>query len=73
MAQAEAQSRKNKKAGAGTDRLANAARLKALEKNLGIPIKRHKDPGTVTNMNPFVQGKDSKDDKDETITIMRGF
>lgn len=75
MAAAEQASRKNRKAGTGTDKLANAARLKALEDMIGIPIKRHKDPGNVTNMNPFHQGKDAAkgEDKDESTVVMRGF
>lgn len=47
MADAEAQIRKAHKSGPGTDRLANAARLSALEKNLGVEVKRHRDPGNV--------------------------
>ena len=73
MAAAENNSRKNRKAGVGTDKLANAARLRALEVNLGTKIKRHKDPGNVSNTNPFSQGKDSKDQKDESVIVMRGF
>lgn len=45
MAQAENQIRKSLKNGAGTDRLVNGARLQALEKNLGVAVKRHRDPG----------------------------
>ena len=74
MAAAEQSSRNNRKAGAGTDKLANAARLKALEDHIGIAIKRHKDPGNVTNYNPFHQGKDAaREDKDESTIIMSGF
>lgn len=75
MAAAEAGSRNGRKPGKDVDRLANAARLRALEINLGVPVKRHRDPGTVTNTNPFVQGKDAKGDslKDETTIVMRGF
>lgn len=73
MQAADHNSRKNRKPGPGTDRLANAARLKALEVNLGVPIKRHKDPGSVSNTNPFTQGKDSTEQKDESTIVMRGF
>lgn len=75
MAEAEANSRKNRKAGPGTDRLANSARLGVLERNLGIAIKRHRDPGNVTNKSPFQQhGADSPGkDKDETIVVAKGF
>lgn len=75
MDEAEAVSRKGRKAGAAADRLARAARLKALEKNIGIPVKRHKDPGSVTNMNPFKQGKDAEENrtKDESVIVMKGF
>lgn len=75
MQQAENNSRKNRKPGASTDALANAARLGVLEKKLGIAIKRHRDPGTVTNRNPFQQHGAEKpgSDKDETIIIAKGF
>lgn len=45
MAEAENQIRKAHKNSPGTDRLVNGARLMALEKNLGIAVKRHRDPG----------------------------
>ena len=70
MAAAENQSRKSKKPGPATDRLANAARLSALERNLGVPVKRHRDPGDITANQP---GEDKKQDKDETVTIATGF
>jgi hypothetical protein len=73
MQAAENNSRKNRKSGPGTDKLANAARLRVLELNLGTKIKRHKDPGNVSNTNPFTQGKDSKEQKDESIIVKRGF
>lgn len=76
MQEAENNSRKNKKPGIGTDRLANAARLGALERNLGIAIKRHRDPGHISNTNPFQQhGAEPKpgNDKDEIIVIAKGF
>jgi len=75
MAAADAQSRKGRKSGAGTDRLANAARLRALEKNIGVPVKRHRDPGSVSNYNPFQQGKDAETNrtKDERVVVMKGF
>lgn len=73
MDKAEAISRKNRKPSSGTDALARAARLRALEKKIGTPIRRHRDPGGVTNTNPFVQGKDKKDDKDQSTIVMRGF
>ncbi|UOW93358.1 tail assembly chaperone [Mycobacterium phage Labelle] len=73
MQQAENQSRKNRKPGPGTDRLANAARLRVLEKYLGVPVKRHRDPGNVTNTNPFTQGRGSEQKKDESVVVMRGF
>ena len=48
MEAAEQSSRKNRKPGPGTDALANGARLAVLEKHLGIPMKRFRDPGTVS-------------------------
>lgn len=66
MDEAEAFSRKGRKPNASTDKLAYAARLKALERNIGVPIKRHRDPGKI-------ETKDNKVDKDESIKIMKGF
>jgi hypothetical protein len=75
MAAAEAQSRKGRKSGPGADRLATAARLRALEKNIGVAVKRHRDPGSVSNFNPFKQGKDAETNrtKDERVVVMKGF
>ena len=73
MNAAERVSRKNRKPGEGVDQLARSARLRVLEQNLGINIKRHRDPGNVTNTNPFTQGKDAKEDKDTSTIVMRGF
>lgn len=47
MAQAEAEIRKSHKNNSGTDRLVTAARIRALEKNIGIELKKHRDPGQV--------------------------
>jgi hypothetical protein len=74
MQEAEAKSRKNRKPGPGVDRLATAARLGALEKQLGVAVKRHRDPGAVTNTNPFAkEGEGKRVEKDETIVIEKGF
>ena len=73
MNAAERVSRKNRKPGEGVDQLARSARLRVLEQNLGINIKRHRDPGNVTNTNPFTQGKDAKENKDTSTIVMRGF
>ena len=77
MATAEQNSRKGMKPGAAADRLANAARLGALGRNLGVDIKRHRDPGGVSqpvddndDENP---SKRSRYDRDETIVIEKGF
>jgi hypothetical protein len=72
---AENNSRKHRKPGADVDRLVNAARLRILELALGTPVKRHKDPGNVSNMNPFQQhGAEKKaDEKDSSTIVMRGF
>lgn len=74
MDEAESVSRKGRKPGPSADRLAYAARLKALERNLGTSIKRHRDPGVVENLNPFKQfGKTEDQSKDETTVVMSGF
>ena len=74
MDQAEQVSRKNRKPNASTDNLAYAARLRALEKNIGVPVKRHRDPGTITNQNPFSQhGAQEENSKAESTVVMRGF
>ncbi len=72
---AENNSRKNRKPGRDVDRLVNAARLRILELALGVPMKRHRDPGNVTNINPFQQhGKESPEaSKDTSTVVMRGF
>lgn len=71
MNAAEAKSRKSRKAGVAADRLATAARLAALERNLGVPIKRHKDPGAAGDVTP--DGKKPEKQKDVSITFMKGF
>lgn len=74
MAEAENNSRKNRKAGKSADRLANAARLKALEDMIGVKIKRHRDPGNVVNTNPFNKQRDGlSQDKDSSEIVMKDF
>lgn len=74
MQAAEARARKNRKPGPGIDRLANAARLGALEKNLGIAVKRHRDPGVSDINNPFQkEGEEPVKQKDETVVVESGF
>lgn len=74
MSEADAKARKNRH-GQAADRLAHAARLGVLGKHLGEEIKRHRDPGNVTNRNPFRQhGKEEPDNsKDEVVVVKRGF
>jgi hypothetical protein len=64
MSEAEAQIRKAHKKGSGTDRLANAARLGALERNINVKIKRHRNPDQIASPD---QG--TKEDKDEVIFL----
>ena len=71
MNAAEARSRKGRKPGVAADRLANAARLSALEKNLGVPIKRHRDPGAAGDVTP--DGKSEKREKDTSVIIKSKF
>ncbi len=59
MAEAEAQIRKAHKSGAGTDRLANAARLSALEKNIEVEVKRHRNPDHISSNQPGQRTEDS--------------
>lgn len=70
MNAADARSRKGRKPGVAADRLANAAKLSALEKNLGVPIKRHRDPGAAGDISPI--GKEEKQ-KDVSQVLMKGF
>lgn len=74
MDAAEAGSRAHRKPGKDVDRLVRAARLRQLEINLGTKIKRHKDPGNVSNVNPFAQaGSEKEKHKDVSEVIMSGF
>jgi hypothetical protein len=66
MSEAEARSRKNAQGEAGI-RLGNAARLGVLEKHLGIPIKRYRDPGHVGTENPFTKADGQTE---ETTTVV---
>lgn len=66
MAEAEAQIRKAHKPGSGTDRLVNAGRLAALEKNLGVEVKRHRDPGQVGTIE---SSPDQNTNEDEVVFI----
>jgi hypothetical protein len=68
MAEAEAQIARSHKRGSGTDRLINAARLSALEKNLGISIKRHRNPDMIA---PTPDQGTKKEDKEEVIFLGR--
>lgn len=74
MNAAEARSRKGRKAGVAADRLANAARLAALERNLGVPIKRHRDPGSPQGTLDVGQdGRKESKEKDSSVIVMKGF
>lgn len=74
MSAAEARSRKGRKPGVGADRLANAARLAILERHLGTPIKRHRDPGAVSGRMDFGQdGAKESSPKDQSVVVMKGF
>lgn len=72
MNAAEARSRKGRKPGVAADRLANAAKLASLEKSLGVPIKRHRDPGNVQGDVSGDGFKKSKE-KDTSIVVKKGF
>ncbi len=62
MGKAEARARKNR-TGSSADALANGARLGVLERYLGVPIKRYRDPG---NLKSSAGGN-----KEETIVVKR--
>jgi hypothetical protein len=68
MATAEAQIRTSHKRGTGTDKLINAARLSALERNLGVPIKRHRNPDMVAQSPDQAS---QREDKEEIIFLGR--
>lgn len=67
MAEAEAQIRKAHKQSSGTDRLVNAARLSVLEKNIGVAVKRHRNPDQLSSENASQSDQDRN--KDETIFL----
>ena len=74
MDQAEQISRKGRKSSESVNHLAHAARLRVLEKAIGVSIKRHRDPGQVSNINPFNQhGAAEEKAKDESTVVIRGF
>ena len=73
MNQAENNSRKGRKADGSTDRLANAARLGALSKELGVDIVRNRSVGHISNTDPTKQHGGESSDKDETIIIGKPF
>jgi hypothetical protein len=73
MEAATANARKvHKSAGAeGAQRMANAARLRVLEKALGTPIKRNRDPGRPTKAGPFSKVTDRESAKDESQIVWK--
>lgn len=71
MQKAEARSRKNRK-GATAERLGNAAGLAVLERYLGVPVKRHRDPGSLeikSSSAPIVDSIQNKNE--EPITLFK--
>ena len=68
MQKAEARSRKNR-TGVTAERLGNAAALAVLEKYLGVPVKRNRDPGNIPakSSSPIV---DSAVNKNEEPTVL---
>lgn len=73
MNQAENNSRKGRKADGSTDRLANAARLGALSRELGIDIVRNRSVGHISNTDPAKQHGGDANDKDEIIVLGKPF
>jgi hypothetical protein len=51
--------------------MANAARLRVLEKALGTPIKRNRDPGRPTKAGPFSKVTDRESAKDESQIVWK--
>ena len=69
MQKAEARSRRNR-SGVTAERLGNAASLAVLEKYLGVPVKRHRDPGDTdvqSSSAPVVDSDNNK--KEDPITL----
>ena len=73
MDRAESGSRKGRAAGAAADKLAFAARLGALEKNLGVPVSRNRSVGNISNTDPTRQHSDAASDKDEVVVLGKPF
>lgn len=72
MAEVENQIRKAHKSSSGTDRLVNAARLAALEKNIGVKVKRHRDPiGDISVSASSLEPDQDKISEDETVFLGR--
>jgi hypothetical protein len=74
MEAAKASARKAHKSGGAdaAERMANGAALRVLEKHLGAPIKRNRDPGRPTKMPSKFPGgtiTDKEDGKDESVII----
>ena len=63
MAEEEARIRKAHKSGPAADRLANAARLSALERNIGVEVKRHRNP------DDFRSPDQKKEDQEEVVFL----
>jgi hypothetical protein len=70
MDAAEQSSRKGRKPGAGVDALANGARLGALEKNIGVKIKRHREPDKVGTFGGSGQIVDQPGKQKEERTVV---
>lgn len=70
MRKAEARSRKNR-TGSTAERLGNAASLAVLERFLGVPVKRHRDTGSLVESAsaPVVDSDMNK--KEEAIVVHR--
>lgn len=62
MQTAEEQLRRAHKRGKGTDRLITAARLSVLERNLGVAVKRHREPDQVQNTTVETKEETTKDE-----------
>lgn len=60
MAREEARIRKVHKNGSASEKLVNSARLAVLERHLGVPVKRHRNPDDLSVENKTTEGNENE-------------